>query len=246
MCVLKSLCVQMQPHVAGAVGLLDRDRQQPKRAVAGSLTPGQAKVAAEPVEGGKAPPINALGPAKKKAKAAPEPMRTKVLPVAAAAAQELDEKVADPVTVPLPDNSETASCTNQITRQRHPSVTPAPFPKLEQSVRDRDRGYREVAADRGGIRHITGSRAQFPAEENMLYMHFVWRWQIEGFKTSSVWFRLKMADLLAASQPVGWTRFSCSDGWLRRFMVRFRISSQCTTNEEMVSVCEMPERGGSC
>jgi hypothetical protein len=194
--------------------------------MAGSLTPEQAKVAAEPVEGGKTPPIEALGPARKRANAAPEPMETKVLPVAAAAAQELDEKVADPVTIPLPDTSQTSSCTNQLTRQRHPSVTPGPFPTLERSARDRDTGSGEVAEGRGGVRHIAGSRAQFPAEENILYMHFVWRRQIEGFETSSGWFRLKMADLSAASQPVGWTRFSCSDGWLRRFMTRFRISSQ--------------------
>lgn len=97
-------------------------------------------------------------------------------------------------------------------RSKHPKYSKQ---TISDWSRDRDRYYREVAKGRGHARHIqSGSRAHFPPEENVLYMRFVWRRQIEGFKTGDLWLRLEMADLLAASRPVGWTKFACSPGWL--------------------------------
>jgi hypothetical protein len=121
-------------------------------------------------------------------------------------------------------------------RSKHPKYSKQ---TISDWSRDRDRYYREVAKGRGHARHIqSGSRAHFPPEENVLYMRFVWRRQIEGFKTGDLWLRLEMADLLAASRPVGWTKFACSPGWLWLFKKRFRISSQVRTNKNMTPVAE--------
>lgn len=110
---------------------------------------------------------------------------------------------------------------------------------IQDWSRDRDQYFRAVAEGRGHMREIqVKSRVHFPVMENVLYMRFCWRRNVEGLKTSGLWLRFEMAEVLTEYKPNGWSTALCSEGWLAGFKKRYRISSQVRTNKKIAPIAE--------
>jgi hypothetical protein len=72
--------------------------------------------------------------------------------------------------------------------------------------------------------------------ENVLYMRFCWRRDVEGLKTTDLWLRLEFAEVLLEYKPNDWSLAKCSVGWLGGFKKRYRITYQMRTNKKTLPI----------
>ena len=100
----------------------------------------------------------------------------------------------------------------------------------------REKLYEAQRLGYGGCRNIiTVSRVRYPEQENELYLRFVHRRIHLGLKTTDIWLRLMMQELLRVH---GWEEFMYSNGWVTAFKERYRITSQARTNKKQLPLSE--------
>ena len=77
-------------------------------------------------------------------------------------------------------------------------------------------------------------RAQFATAEEELHNRFLCRRKV-GYYVDGHWLRHQMRKVLTVFKPIGWKKFTYSNGWLYRFCTRYRISSQARTDQKAES-----------
>ena len=93
-------------------------------------------------------------------------------------------------------------CARLIILDRYPRINPSQITKWYGM---RDKLYEAQRLGYGGCRNIiTVSRVRYPEQENELYLRFVHRRIHLGLKTTDIWLRLMMQELLRVHKPAGW------------------------------------------
>lgn len=96
--------------------------------------------------------------------------------------------------------------------------------------------FQELVKEKGNLRRFSHSKAKFPAQEDELYMRFVFRKKRLGLPIDSYWLRSEMLDILNEEQPRGYWSSKLSKGWLYGFLLRYDISHQCKNDKKSMSI----------
>jgi hypothetical protein len=122
----------------------------------------------------------------------------------------------------------------------HPNI---PYANLSKWSTNRQSLFE---AKQNGLGHarsiVTVNRVQFQEIEELLYMHFVWRRSILGLQTDDKWVAETYRKLLEQEQPPGWSICKISPGLISGFKNRYRITSQCQTNKNMIPIRDREDR----
>ena len=112
---------------------------------------------------------------------------------------------------------------------------------LTRWLKATDRVRAQVAAGNGRWSKGHVVLAQFPGEEDELYIRFLGRRIVKGYPCNQFWLKLEFGRVLRESKPDGWDFFKFSNTWASNFCRRYNISNQCAYNSKAKDVVEREE-----
>ena len=107
---------------------------------------------------------------------------------------------------------------------------------LSKWIKKREQIQTACKDGRAKKRRDTMRDPQFCTEEIEVYLKFLYRRFGQGKKVRRRWLRNEMRKLVRVSDNPNAAKFKASDGWLTRFLKRWKITHQCRTNAKHQTV----------
>ena len=85
------------------------------------------------------------------------------------------------------------------------------------------------------LRSVVCSKSPFEAENEQLFSDFAFHRQARGEEVDKNWLKERMIAIMKQRKPVGFASFKASNGWLQRFLRKYRISNQVQTEKKPIS-----------